>query len=251
MSDTTKSLQQQIAEKNAKLIRAEFGQYGYSAYEIDGERYIAGITGIRIIQLLKQITASGIIGYPVADWFSQNPLSEENDYKLNLMLAPTEAPPFSTSTVINGKRRTLQPHQVSIPSPVKTWDYNAIRAACGGSSGMVWGDVIARAYVAPKVTNRLSGRSQIVAKGTSEREALSNLDSILTLYDGKVLGKPRLSYAEDAESSQNRYRLYPAWLWIHKPSLLENDAKKLEKIKIMIFYKQEPESFKKQLAAIL
>lgn len=251
MPETTKSLQQKIAEKNAQLIRGEFGQYGYSAYELDGERYIAGITGIRIIQLLKQITASGIIGYPVADWFSQNPLSEENDYKLNLMLAPTEAPPFSKQVTINGKKKTLQPHQVSIPSPVKSWDYSAIRAACGGNNGLMWGDVIARAYVAPKVTSRLSGRSQVVAGGTSEKEALSNLESILTLYDGKVLDKPRISYPRDVEFSLNKHRVYPAWLWIHKPSLLETDAKKLEKIKIMIFYKQEPESFKKQLAAIL
>ena len=250
MPETSKSLQQKIAEKNAAIVRGEFGMYGYSAYEIGGERYICGITGARLIQLLKQLNDSQIVGYPIADWFQQNPLTEENDFKLNLMLAPTEAPPFSRQMVMtDGKKRTLQPHQVSLPSPLKPLQYDAIRQACGGNNGMMWGDYVARAYVAPKATTRLSGRSQVVARGSSESEALSNLESVLTLYDGKILDK-RVSYSESDDKIKNKYRVYPAWIWIHKPSLTEK-PNKLEKIKIMVFSKKEPESFKKQLEAIL
>ncbi len=248
MAENAKSLQQKIGEKNAAKIRAEFGMYGYSAYEIGGERYICGQTGARLIQLLKQLNDSQVIGYPIADWFQQNPLAEENDFKLNLMLAPTEAPPFSSQAVINGKKKTLHSHQVSLPSPLKPIRYDAIRQACGGSNGMMWGDYIARAYVSPKTTNRLSGRSQVVCRGSSESEAIANLKSILTLYDGKILDT-RVSYSE-SDTLKSKHRVYPAWIWIHKPSLLEKPDK-LEKIKIMIFYKQEPESFKKQLEAIL
>ncbi len=245
-----KSWETKVQEIITREKEARFGTYGLSAY--DGK--IQGVGTYILSKLLDVGGGGGLIGYPVEEWCKQNPLAKTDDYQLNIVLAPNKIPPFTKTVTIDGKRVTINCAQITIPSPMIDLTYDAIRYACGDDNGLPWGNYIARAYVSADGTDKRFGQRQIVARGQSGAGALRNLDRILTLYDigngqgkGKVLDK-RTSHGENEK--QNRRDMYPAWIWIHKPSLISKPDK-LKKIKIYIFEKKEPESFKEQLRAIL
>ena len=247
-----KSWEKTIQEKLLREKKEQFGDFGLTMY--DGQ--ICGLTGYGLLKLLGKSGDGGIIGYPVQEWCRQNPLQDSDGWQLNLILAPNKIPPFTKNITVDGKRKTIGIAQITIPSPVVDLTYEKIRNALGGKNGLPWGNYIARAYVCyGHETKKRFGQSQIVVRGQSGAGAMRNLNRVLTLYDvgegvnqGKVLDK-RISYS-DEDGTLNKRDMYPAWIWIHKPSLAEKPDK-LQKIKIMIYDEKEPKSFKEQLNAIL
>lgn len=180
---------------------------------------------------LQQYDWGAIVGYPIAEYMRQTPT---DGIVLEIRLACFKEPPFyRTQFGADGFEYMIQPRQVRIPMPKKEMlSYEAIRNACGGSSGLDWGCWSARAYISPKPgVSSFKGLSQMVAGGKTKEIADKNLDKFLTLTEGHAVGRtctitdlqagtrgldPRSPYLK-------KYEVYPAWCFVKNSDLVTAD----------------------------
>lgn len=131
-------------------------------------------------------------------------------FRLKIFLPAISAPPWN--------RAEVGPRKVAIPAPKKSAiDYSRLREACGGPSGLAWGQWNARAYLAPEgaaFQGSLKGMSQILAAGDTPEKAEEYAKRFCELSHWK-----RGGITPTRRDALPSLRVFPGWIELSKDEL--------------------------------
>ena len=159
------------------------------------------------------------LGYPQEEYMRGKP---QQIVSLKIILTTEKTPPFYKKG-----NKFFSQRQVSIPFVnVSKLNYNAIRALCGGSTGQIWGEWTARAYISsPELPGYIT---RMEADGSTKATATANLDKFLAFSNctihRRTCGEVDLTKGTTAKNPNNKYlssfKVYPAWCYVMNPKLL-------------------------------
>ena len=184
-------------------------------------------TIIQTIQATENL--NHVLGLPVTDHIKRSP---KTGLTFKITFSNYKDPPWYKSK----KRQDYVEHQVSIPFIKRSMlNYQKIRTACGGSSGLVWGKRTCLAYVIPngyRGDNSIIGLPQVWVQGDDERTAEKNLLSLLTLSDSEIVSitDSSKSYRQGINSrripqeTNNSYIVYANKLWVENKKIVEEGS---------------------------
>jgi len=213
------------------------------------------------------------LGYPIDEYSRQKP---KTGVKLTLVFTTFKEPPFYKSDRYDRPERApyFLKRQVTIAQPNRSiFEYQSLRNACGGSSGLSWGNWTARAYIASendRADGSIKGLSQMVARGDSKQTAMTNLERFLALSDATVRTiHVTHQNARDEGGSSDRdrflrsFQIYPAWCFVENAALVRADdtrhggkptlSGKLvsKKNKLFLWSEREPSEFQSVLNELM
>lgn len=151
------------------------------------------------------------VGYPVNEWLKA---AAGTSLSAQVVLLPNRQGINYANDPYWSKR------QISIPHPDRRrLTYDALRMACGGKTGLNWGEWQCRAYM---ISPDGATQHQMVAAGPSQAQAQANLSRFLPFskctpknYTYNQLDYNRGERAKDPLRSRRvNLDIYPAWLWI-------------------------------------
>lgn len=157
-----------------------------------------------IHQLIKNRDVGDIVALPLEEYVRAQP----HTIKLTVFFYSIKAPPFKAK---KGTKLTRASYNIPDVERAKlTWD--AIKEACGGSNGYMWGRF--------RATANLSNGRQMQVYGSTEKEAEKRLKALLAFSSAKIL---TLSIAEEKKEGlrdtdklmyKESTRIYPAYFSI-------------------------------------
>lgn len=160
--------------------------------------------------------------------------------------------------------------QITIPEIDRTkLTYAALRKACGGDTGLQWGNCSSRAMMA--MPDKKGPYHQMVAGGDSKKQATANLDRFLQFSRCQVKNRSdnEQSYAtgtratDPYKAQKQRFKVFAGYLVIFNARLVDNPqpatrgkptnmGKQFKtKIKLPLYYKKEPPGWSAALNEIL
>lgn len=173
-----------------------------------------------LMNLKRMLGGEGWVGFPFHDWVQ----ASAGGLRAQIILMPNK------QGVNYAKDPYWSKRQVSIPSPDRTkLTYDAIRTACGGDTGLTWGEWQARAYL---IDPDRGTRHQMVAGGPTQERAKQNLDRFLPFskcepknYSYNQMDFNRGERAKDPlRVRRQSLEVFPSWLWIFNREALPVDV---------------------------
>lgn len=197
------------------------------AYEDDkfilvGTRYEIAQQAIRIMQEREMLNnVQRVVGMPVSEHIRHSPRTYLG---VIISLSTYKEPPFYQTRF---RGRYLE-QTITIPFPDKSkMTYERIRNACGGTAGLNWGRHRATAWIIPKNASasdfeKGKGAAQLWVSGSSENNAVSNLERFIDLTEGKILRTSTSQVRTITGQILTTYDVYAKQMYVANKRLLQD-----------------------------